>query len=131
MSKIKGNDVLLFAAGNAIAGAKSCEIELECDLIETSSPTSGEFRSYISSRKGWSASGSFLLDDSLGFSSMVSVGQTYTIQVGKVTAGTRTLGADKVSGSAICTYCKITATRGNITQMSLKFQGTGALALPS
>ncbi|MBR2254116.1 MAG: hypothetical protein IJ895_06880 [Prevotella sp.] len=50
------------------------------------------------------------------------VGQTYTLRM-QVDGN----GIDTLSGSAICTHAKITATKGNLMQGSFTFEGDGPL----
>jgi uncharacterized protein YaiE (UPF0345 family) len=49
---ILGNNIIIYENGVAIAAAKSCEIQVECDTLEVSSPDSSDWRDYIAGRKG-------------------------------------------------------------------------------
>jgi len=42
------------ADGVAIAGAKSCELNVQCDAIEKASQTSGRWREFLPGRLEWS-----------------------------------------------------------------------------
>lgn len=53
---------------------------------------------------------------------LVRVGKTYTLDVS--VAG---YPDDTLSGTAICTQCRVTATRGSLAQGSFTWQGTGPL----
>lgn len=125
MTTIKGNDILLLLGGTAVAGAKSCEIETECDIIEVSSPASGTARNFIPGRTSWNTNCTFLVKSFAV--PLLKAGTVVGVKIGKATSGTRTLSTDKLEGSAIIQSCKITATRGNLAQGSFKLQGTGTL----
>lgn len=45
----------------AIAAAKSCELQVSCDDIEISSPTSGQWREFIADRKEWAVTTNHLV----------------------------------------------------------------------
>lgn len=124
---LQGNDVIIFADGTAMAASKSCTITVKGDTIEISSPTQGQFREYIASRKDWDLTTTHLVKYSAGSdiplkNMILKVGGTYTIKV-----QARPLSDDVLTGKAICTQCKITATRGNLLQGSFSFQGSGPL----
>ena len=53
MTVLKGKDLIIMADGVALAAAKSCDIEVNCDVIPVSSPTSGEWEDSIPGRKSW------------------------------------------------------------------------------
>ena len=74
---IKGKDVILKMGGTAIAAAKSCDVNIQADLIKVSSPTDGGWEHSIAGRKSWSASCSHLVTQIA--SSVAMVGQTVTL----------------------------------------------------
>ena len=74
---IKGKDVILKMGGTAIAAAKSCDVNIQSDLIKVSSPTDGGWEHSIAGRKSWSASCSHLVTQIA--SSAAMVGQTVTL----------------------------------------------------
>ena len=53
MTVLKGKDLIIMADGVALAAAKSCDIEVNCDAIPVSSPTSGDWEDSIPGRKSW------------------------------------------------------------------------------
>ena len=53
---IHGRNLIIKAGGVAIAAAKSCDINVQCEEIETASPSTGEWRTAITGRKSWSIS---------------------------------------------------------------------------
>ena len=74
---IKGKDVILKMGGTAIAAAKSCDVNIQADLIKVSSPTDGGWEHSIAGRKSWSASCSHLVTQIADSAGMV--GQTVTL----------------------------------------------------
>jgi hypothetical protein len=117
-----GQDLLICnSSGTAlIAAAKSCEVEAECELIETSSPTSGTARTYIPGRTSWRIIVNYLV--SAPTVDLANVGgQAVTVQV-KVRNGSAS------SGSAFFQTCRITGTVGNLTKGSFILVGTGPLS---
>lgn len=53
MTVLKGKDLIIMADGVALAAAKSCDIEVNCNAIPVSSPTSGDWEDSIPGRKSW------------------------------------------------------------------------------
>lgn len=120
---ILGNNILIFRDGIAIAGTVSNEIQSEADIIEKSSPTSGEWKENVAGRKSWSINVSHLVLAYNGVRELLNVGSTYTLKF----RGRNSSDSTGVTGSAILKVCKITATKGNIAQGSFQFVGNGAL----
>lgn len=119
-----GNNILIYRSGTAIAGTTSNEIQSESDLIEISSPTSGQWKEYIEGRKSWSINVSYLVLAYNGVRELLNVGTTYTLKF----RGRNSSDSTGVQGTAILKSCKITATKGNLCQGSFQFVGTGALS---
>lgn len=124
MSYLLGHNLIIAnESGNAlIAAAKSCTIRKEMEIIETSSPTSGTYRTYRGGRLGWSISLSNLT---------VSPG-TDLDKVGgsPVTIRVNVNGNTVKTGSALFAVCEITATIGNLVKGTFELQGTGPLSNP-
>lgn len=116
-----GNNVLIFVDGALVAGTRSDEIQTDCGLIEIASPDTGQWAAYIAGRKTWDINQSWLLPAASDLGRLLQVGTTVTIRIlGR--------GAAKgLTGQAIVKTCKITNTRGNISNGSFAFQGTGPL----
>ena len=53
---LHGRNLIIKAGGVAIAAAKSCDINVQCEEIETASATSGAWRTALTGRKSWSVS---------------------------------------------------------------------------
>ena len=51
---LHGRNLIIKAGGVAIAAAKSCDINVQCEEIETASPSTGAWRTAIIGRKSWS-----------------------------------------------------------------------------
>ena len=51
---LHGRNLIIKVGGVAIAAAKSCDISVQCEEIETASPSTGEWRTAITGRKSWS-----------------------------------------------------------------------------
>jgi len=119
---IKGKDFTVELANRGtIACSRSCELSIDVDTTEISSPDSGSWKDYIAGRKGWQMTTSHLVSTS-NFSLFKSLVGT---KVGvSFTDGEHSL---SVWGYAICTGVKITATLGNLCQGSFTFTGCGAL----
>ena len=116
-----GNNVLIYVDGSLVAGTRSDEVQSGCETIEIANPSSGDWRQFIVGRKEWSISQSWLLPAASDLGRLLQVGTTVTIRI---------LGrgdAKGLTGTAIVKTCKITNTRGNISNGSFAFQGTGAL----
>ena len=120
---MNGNYILLYLDGVAIAAVKSNTIKSKCDAIETASPSTGEWKTYIAGRKDWQMTTSYLVVADTGVRDLLKVGTTYTIKV----KGRNSADATGVHGTAILSACDITATRGNLVQGSFQFTGNGAL----
>lgn len=56
----------------AIAAAKSCELQVSCDDIEISSPTSGQWREFIADRKEWAVTTNHLVVSNHGYDCTVT-----------------------------------------------------------
>lgn len=109
-----------------IAATKSQEIQTECETIEISNPSAGDWRKFLAGRKSWSVNVNFLVLAASDLAKLLNVGTSYT-----VTIKGRGNNQPNVSGTAILTQCKQTYTRGNLCVGSFQFRGTGALSYAS
>lgn len=123
MAVIHGRNLIIRVDGTAIAGAKSCEINVDGEQIETASPSTGKWRTFLAGRKEWSVSCGFLIPASgtplKSEAAMVNTTVTLTVQSG--------LSGDTLTGSAIVKAWKASGTIGNLSQGSFQFRGNGAL----
>lgn len=121
MSIIHGRNVKIYnASGTAlIAGAKSCTIHKQGDTYETASATDGKAKTFMPGRTSWTVSLNHLITTNDG--GLPLVGTQYVIKY--------MVGSTQVySGTVICTDADITSTLGNLSQGSIKMQGSGPLA---
>lgn len=116
-----GNNLIVSLDGTAIASAKSCSITFDCDVTEVSSSSQGTFKHYITNRKSWKVTTSYLV--TAVKTSLLRVGQSYTL-----TFGVRADNSDKVSGTAVCVTAKLDGARGALAQGSFEFIGNGSLS---
>lgn len=125
---IHGKDIIIMANGTAIAGAKSCEIQVQTDTIETSSPTSGKARTFIPGRYTWEVKTGHLLVSGNG-NTPVKTFIMHAIVNNMVTLVIKDndYTNDTLTGTAICTTANISAIKGNLAQGSLAWQGSGEL----
>lgn len=130
-----GNIILVGLNGAIVAGAKSCELSIDGETIEISTATIQTARTFIAGRTSWQVTFNYLVTSftsikSIGGSTiatLLSVGNTYTLSMGERNGAT--IGSNSVSGSAILTSLRITATRGNLIQGSIVFKGSGPLTI--
>jgi predicted secreted protein len=119
---MNGNNILIYMNGSAIAGTKSNDVQTECDTIEISSPSIGDWRTFMAGRKSWSVQTSFLVTATSSVRQLLNVGTSYTLVIRDRS------GSNSVSGTAILTSCRISAIRGNLATGQFAFTGSGALA---
>ena len=120
---IHGKKIIVKVGGTAIAGAKSCEISIKGDQIETASPTTGEWRDFISGRKEWSVTCGHLIP-AIGTplkSNAAMVNTVVTLIVETDMTG------DTLTGQAIVETWKASGTVGNLATGTFQFRGKGAL----
>lgn len=118
---VLGNVIYIALGGTKIAALKSCKVSNGCEVIEVSSPTTGAWKTFITGRKEWSMSCTWLV---MSTDAM----KTNALRVGEVYTITFTDGATSLSGQAICTQCDIDATMGALSNGSFQFKGSGALS---
>lgn len=120
---INGNTLFIATSTSTvpIAGTRSNEIQVDGELIEVSSPTQGQWREYITGRREWSVTVGWLVLTNAAVQKLLYVGQSYVLKF-------RTTSTAYLTGTAIMTNCKITATRGSLVQGSFTFKGNGALS---
>lgn len=120
----KGNDLIISANGKALAASKSCSLDLSADTTEVALAGSGQFKNYIAGRRSWSITTNHLVGDETQVKDMFSnVGQVFNLTWQMRGEGS----SDSMTGKALCTQCKITATRGNLLQGSFTWKGTGPI----
>lgn len=121
------NLIIKMATGNetptAIAGAKSCRIQVNSEDIETASSSQQVWREFIAGRKDWVVSCDHLLPKT-GTplkSSAAMVGATVTLSMQTDMTG------DTLSGSAIVKTWEASGAVGTLAVGSFQFRGSGPL----
>lgn len=104
-----------------VAMAKSCEINVQCDILERTSSTQ-QWREYLAGRKGWTTSLNYIVTLTDFVPSVLSTGNKITLRFTDRNTGAL------LQGDAFIKTCKVVATTGNLTTGSFSFQGTGELA---
>lgn len=104
-----------------VACAKSCEVNTSCDIIEISSTTNNIWREYVSGRKDWSVTLSYIVTADDFAPSMLRIGEKVTLRFTE-----RGTGA-VLQGDALIKNAKAVATKGSLATGSFSFQGTGEL----
>lgn len=124
MAVIHGRNLIIKMNGTAIAGAKSCEINIQCDDIEIASASQGSWRDFIAGRKEWSVSCGHLIPASgtplKTNAAMIGTTVTLSMQTG--------MSGDTLSGRAIVKQWKVSGTLGNLSTGSFTFRGKDALS---
>ena len=122
---IHGKDIQIqkYDGSAIVAAARTCEVSVQADTIETATPTSGIFRTYISGRKDWSVSVGYLVASEDGAGILLNVGDTVHIRILYTAADVW------LHGYAIIQQCRITANIGSLAQGSFVFKGSGPLEL--
>jgi len=119
MAIIHGRNLIVKWNGTAIAGSRSCEVDVQCEAIEVSSPTQGVWSDSIAGKKRWTATCGQLVTEVENNIDMV--GERVTLRF-----GTRD-NSDYVEGEALVMSWKATGNIGSLTQGSFSFKGCGPL----
>lgn len=121
---IHGRNLIIKVNGTAIAGARSCDINISGEEIEVASATQGKWREFITGREEWSVTCNHLLPAS-GTplrSSAEMVNTTVTIRMESGRYG------DVLTGRAIVKSWRTTGTLGNLAQGTFSLRGSGLLS---
>lgn len=103
-----------------IAAARSCEINIDGDQLEVSSPNDGAWQHFVAGRKGWSISVGYLLGAGTFPTEAAMVNTTVTVVVYD--------GTTKMQGSAIVKSWHATGNLSNLATGSFVFLGNGPLS---
>lgn len=114
---IHGRDLIISINGTPVAAARSCEISVDDDMIEVTSPVAGRAKAYRAGRYGWTVDVSFL---AISTQFVYSNGQQVSMscKVGSTT---------HLTGNVIIQRRKLTGPVGSLSQGSYTLIGTGAL----
>ena len=78
---LHGGNILLLQDGAAIAAAKSCDLDIQCESLPVASPSSGAWADAIPGRKSWSAACSHLVTSITNPLSIVGTVVTLRLQL--------------------------------------------------
>ena len=123
MAFLHGKNLIVMADGEAIAGARSCDINISGEEIEVASATQSRWKEFIAGREEWSVSCSHLIPAS-GTPLKSSASMVNTFVTLRVESG---LTGDVLTGRALVKSWRATGTIGNLAQGTFSFRGTGAL----
>lgn len=121
---IHGRNILIYQDGVAIAAAKSCEIHVACEKIPIASPDTGDWEDNIAGRKNWTVRMNRLVTSVTNH--LMNVGSRVRLTFGVVDNNLH-LGADRLTGYAICDDATVTGNVGNLSAGSFVFDGCGGL----
>lgn len=123
MAVVQGRDFFIYQGDSGstpiVAGARSCTVSMQCDLIEKASATNQTSKEYTPGRTDWEIQLSHLIIANAEFEGMLKVGTV--VQLSVVINGVRKV------GTAICNYADLGGTIGNLATGSVKFKGSGPL----
>ena len=125
-----GNNILVYCNSTLIGGTRSNEANADADLIEISSSTQSQWRSYIAGRKGATINVGYLVLSTsalgvyggTGIRDLLQVGNSFTLVI-KPRNGQDSAG---VSGLYLLKSVNIQAQRLNLVQGSFQFVLNGA-----
>ena len=58
---LQGKNLYVMVDGVVLAGAKSCDVQVDCETIPVSSPSDGSWENSIAGRKSWSVTTNHLV----------------------------------------------------------------------
>ena len=117
----------------AFASETETSFEMNAETRETTSKDAAVFRTYVTSAKAWSISGSTIMDDDNASLWNVDelygkVGDIVKLRITQVAAGTVTpvAGETKIEGDAILTQLSVSTPDKDNATVSFTLNGTGA-----
>ena len=120
---IHGRNLIIKVNGTAIAGARSCDINISGEEIEVASATQSKWRVFLTGREEWSVTCNHLLPASgtplRSSKNMVNTTVTIRMESGRY--------GDVLTGQAIVKSWRTTGTLGNLAQGTFSFRGSGPL----
>jgi hypothetical protein len=120
MGKVKGNDLVIYADGVAVAASRSCDVDIVCEAVPVAG--SGGARDFIPGRKSWAVAVSCLIATD---AAVLEPGRRVRLTVG-VRKGER-LTEDRLTGEAIVLSRRTQGTRMTLAVVELNLQGCGEL----
>jgi len=141
MATISGGEVRLFLSTDgttykAFAAETECSFEMNAETREVTSKDVAVFRSYVTSAKTWSVSGTMLLgdDDASNWNPdelYAKVGDVVYLRITQVAAGgvAPITGETKIEGQAILTQLSVSAPDKDNGSVSFSLNGTGSFTV--
>lgn len=141
MATISGGEVRLFLSTDgttykAFAAETECSYEMNAETREVTSKDVAVFRTYVTSAKTWSVSGTMLLgdDDASNWNPdelYSKVGDVVYLRITQVAAGgvTPVSGETKIEGQAILTQLSVSAPDKDNGSVSFTLNGTGSFTV--
>ena len=122
-----GKDITIILSQNGTALAstriRSNEVQTLADAIEKASATEQEWKEFVAGRKEWSVTVGYLVMATSQVSDLLYAGQMFDITI-------KSGSTNCLTGRALMTAVKQTATIGNLAQGSFSLKGSGALSVP-
>lgn len=123
---IEGGKIIIKVNGTAIAAAKSCEINVNCDEVERTSASQQSWREFLAGRKEWTVTCTHLVTSYSGAPGsgvkksieMIGTAVTLTIELSV---------SDSMTGSALVKTWRASAVKHSLAQGSFSFRGNGPL----
>lgn len=122
---IHGEDLLLAINGTPLAASKSCNVSKSQSFIETASPTSGRWESFVPQKLGWRISSDCLMGTMDAYKTLDAAwkaGTALTIRFYDTEYD------ENETGTAYIENLDIITTKGNLAKMSVSLRGSGALS---
>ena len=142
MATISGGEVRLFLSADggttykAFASETECSFEMNAETREVTSKDVAVFRSYVTSAKTWTVSGTMLFgdDDASNWNPdelYAKVGDTVKIKITQVAVGTSNpvTGESNIVGDAILTQLSVSAPDKDNGSVTFSLNGTGAFTV--
>lgn len=126
---IHGKDLILtidsvWGLNTALAGSKTCDVDVETDFIEVASPTEGGWKNYIPTINSWGMSAGLLLAKPETYNTLFGYQTNHTMLT--VRFYDPEMGM-YYKGNTYIKGLKMTGPVGSLVSISLSFQPTGPL----
>ena len=122
---IHGENLIVAINGTPLAASKSCNIKKSQAFIEVSSPTSGDWESFIPEKKGWGISADCLIgtmDTYKTLNAAWKAGTALTIRFYDTEYN------ENETGTAYIDNLDLVASKGSLAKMSVSLKGSGELS---
>ena len=121
---IHGRNLILAIGGTALAGSKSCSVDVQQSFFPVASPTSGRWEESVPERLNWKITSEGLLVAAADYNTLLNAqrnGTKLTIRYYDSTYGINQ------TGSAYIESLSINGAVGSLTRCSVSLRGTGSL----